>query len=142
LAAALRASPKHDTLAAARRVLTCGGSTPRPQKQTTMLNTKEPLDQRVTIRLTQTEKNILIEEADLAGLTTAELIRRRYFGKPIVAATDAATIRELRRIGGLLKHIFNQSDRYERVVGTQLLTTLNELKECIKRIANRDRQES
>jgi hypothetical protein len=107
-----------------------------------MLNTKEPLDQRVTIRLTQTEKNQLIEEADLAGLTTAELIRRRYFGKPIVTATDAATIRELRRIGGLLKHIFNQSDRYERGVGTELLTTLNELKECIKRIANRDRQES
>lgn len=107
-----------------------------------MLNTKEPLDQRVTIRLTQTEKNILIEEADLAGLTTAELIRRRYFGKPIVTATDAATIRELRRIGGLLKHIFNQSDPNHRVVGTELLTTLNELKECIKRIANRDRQES
>jgi hypothetical protein len=142
LAAALRASPKHDTLAVAHRVLTCGGYTPRPQEQTTMLNAKEPLDQRVTIRLTQTEKNILIEEADLAGLTTAELIRRRYFGKPIVTATDAATIRELRRIGGLLKHIFNQSDPNHRVVGTELLTTLNELKECIKRIANRDRQES
>lgn len=142
MAAALRASPKHDTLAVARRVLTCGGSTPRPQDQTTMLNTKEPLDQRVTIRLTQTEKNILIEEADLAGLTTAELIRRRYFGKPIIAATDAATIRELRRTGGLLKHIFSQSDKYDRVVGTEILTTLNEVKECIQRIANRDRQES
>lgn len=142
MAAALRASPKHDTLAVARRVLTCGGSTPRPQAQTTMLNTKEPLDQRVTIRLTQTEKNQLVEEADLAGLTTAELIRRRYFGKPIVAATDAATIRELRRTGGLLKHIFSQSDKYDRVVGTEILTTLNEVKECIQRIANRDRQES
>lgn len=107
-----------------------------------MLNTKEPLDQRVTIRLTQTEKNILIEEADLAGLTTAELIRRRYFGKPIIAATDAATIRELRRTGGLLKHIFNQSDANNQKLGTEILTTLNEVRECIKRIANRDRQES
>jgi hypothetical protein len=107
-----------------------------------MLNTKEPLDQRVTIRLTQTEKNILLEEADLAGLTTAELIRRRYFGKPIVTATDRATIRELRRIGGLLKHIFNQSDSNNQKVGTEILTTLNELKECIKRIANRDSQKS
>jgi hypothetical protein len=107
-----------------------------------MLNTKEPLDQRVTIRLTQTEKNQLIEEADLAGLTTAELIRRRYFGKPIVTATDRATIRELRRIGGLLKHIFNQSDSNNQKVGTEILTTLNELKECIKRIANRDSQKS
>jgi hypothetical protein len=107
-----------------------------------MLNIKEPLDQRITIRLTQTEKNQLIEEADLAGLTTAELIRRRYFGKPIITATDRATIRELRRIGGLLKHIFNQSDSNNQKVGTEILTTLNELKECIKRIANRDRQES
>jgi SpoVK/Ycf46/Vps4 family AAA+-type ATPase len=142
LAAALRPSPKPDTLAVAPRVLTCGGYTPRPQEQTTMLNIKEPLDQRVTIRLTQTEKNILIEEADLAGLTTAELIRRRYFGKPIIAATDAATIRELRRTGGLLKHIFNQSDANNQKVGTEILTTLNEVRECIKRIANRDRQES
>lgn len=107
-----------------------------------MLNTKEPLDQRVTIRLTKTEKAQLIEEADLAGLTTAELIRRRYFGKPIIAATDAATIRELRRTGGLLKHIFNNSEKYDRVVGTEIITTLNEVKECIKRIVNRDRQES
>lgn len=114
-----------------------------------MLNTKEPLDQRITIRLSQTEKNLLLEDADLAGLTTSELIRRRYFGKPIVTATDRATIRELRRVGGLLKHIFSQSDRFDeldereayrdnRVVSTEILTALNEVKECIKRIANRD----
>jgi hypothetical protein len=103
-----------------------------------MLNTKEPLDQRITIRLSQTEKNLLIEDAELAGLTTAELIRRRYFGKPIVTATDRATIRELRRIGGLLKHVFNHSDSNNQKVGIEILTTLNELKECIKRIANRD----
>lgn len=107
-----------------------------------MLNTKEPLDQRITIRLTQTEKNLLTEDADLAGLTTAELIRRRYFGKPIITQTDRATIRELRRIGGLLKHVFNQSDSNNQKVGAEILTTLNELKQCIKRIANRDRQES
>lgn len=127
-----------------------------------MLNTKEPLDQRITIRLSQTEKNLLVEDADLAGLTTSELIRRRYFGKPIITATDRATIRELRRVGGLLKHIFSQSDRFDlipdrevprsdrqaprsdrqaqddRVVSTEILTALNEVKECIKRIANRD----
>jgi hypothetical protein len=107
-----------------------------------MLNTKEPLDQRITIRLSQTEKNLLLEDADLAGLTTSELIRRRYFGKPIITATDRATIRELRRVGGLLKHIFSQSDRFDllpdREVSTEILTALNEVKECIKRIANRD----
>jgi hypothetical protein len=104
-----------------------------------MLNTKEPLDRRVTIRLSQSEKDSLAEDANLAGLTISELIRRRYFGKPIITATDRATIRELRRIGGLLKHIFSQTDR---TADNELLITLNELKDCIKRIANRDSQKS
>jgi hypothetical protein len=71
--------------------------------------TDQPLDQRITIRLNKLEKAILTEDANLAGLTVSELIRRRYFGKPIVAATDAQTIRELRRLGGLLKHIWTES---------------------------------
>jgi Ribbon-helix-helix protein, copG family len=100
-----------------------------------MLNTKEPLDQRITIRLSRAEKDQLTEDANLAGLTTSELIRRRYFGKPIIAATDAAMIRELRRVGGLLKHIFNQSGN---TYNTETGNALSEVKDCIKRLANRD----
>ena len=70
----------------------------------------EPLDTVLTIRVTAREKVKLQEDADLAGLSVSELVRRRYFGKPILASTDRAMIRELRRIGGLLKHIHNQSD--------------------------------
>jgi hypothetical protein len=34
-------------------------------------------------------------------------MRRRFFGgRPILARTDASVVRELRRIGGLLKHNF------------------------------------
>lgn len=40
----------------------------------------------------------------------SELIRRRYFGRPIVANADQIMLRELRRLGGLVKHIHNQSD--------------------------------
>jgi hypothetical protein len=107
--------------------LSCGGFTPQPQLLAAshqMLNTKEPLDQRVTIRLSRAEKDQL-----------TELIRRRYFGKPIIAATDAAMIRELRRVGGLLKHIFNQSgNTYSAETGN----ALSEVKDCIKRLANCD----
>lgn len=115
------------------------GVSPLDPNPIAMLNTKEPLDRRVTIRLSQSEKDSLAEDANLAGLTISELIRRRYFGKPIITATDRATIRELRRIGGLLKHIFSQTDN---TLDKELLTTLNELKDCIKRIANRDSQKS
>lgn len=69
-----------------------------------------PLDAIANVRLTSDEKARLQEDADLAGLSMSELIRRRYFGRPIVANADQIMLRELRRLGGLVKHIHNQSD--------------------------------
>jgi hypothetical protein len=69
----------------------------------------EPLDAVINVRLTSAEKAALKEDADLAGLSMSELVRRRYFGRPIVANADAIMLKELRRLGGLLKHIHNQS---------------------------------
>jgi hypothetical protein len=70
---------------------------------------EEPLDAVLNVRLTLAEKERLKEDADLAALSMSELIRRRYFGRPIIANADAAMIRELRRIGGLLKHVHVES---------------------------------
>ena len=39
----------------------------------------------------------------------AELVRNRALGRPIVSRTDATTIRELRRLGGLLKKVHTDS---------------------------------
>lgn len=69
----------------------------------------EPLDAVINVRLTLVEKARLKEDADLAGLSMSELVRRRYFGRPIVASADAVMLKELRRIGGLLKHLHNES---------------------------------
>jgi hypothetical protein len=69
----------------------------------------EPLDAVINVRLTATEKSQLKEDADLAGLSLSELVRRRYFGKPILATADAVMLKELRRLGGLLKHVHNDS---------------------------------
>ena len=44
-----------------------------------------------------------------AGITVAELVRQRALGRPVVARTDATTIRELRRLGGLLKKVHTDS---------------------------------
>lgn len=65
----------------------------------------EPLDAVVNVRLTTAEKVRLQEDAELAGVSVSALIRKRYFGRKLVASADAAMLRELRRIGGLLKHI-------------------------------------
>jgi len=70
----------------------------------------EPLDAVINVRLTAAEKARLKEDADLAGLSMSELVRRRYFGRPIIASADAVMLKELRRLGGLIKHIHNQSD--------------------------------
>ena len=62
---------------------------------------------RRTLRLSETEDARLVEEAAFAGLTVSEYMRRRFFGgRPILAQTDASVLRELRRMGGLLKHNF------------------------------------
>ena len=57
--------------------------------------------------MTSAEAKSLKEQAANAGLTVSEYMRRRMFGgRPIVARTDSQTIRELRRLGGLLKYHF------------------------------------
>ena len=62
---------------------------------------------RRTVRMTAEEDERLREQAFHAGLSVAEYMRRLMFGgRPIVARTDAQTIRELRRLGGLLKFHF------------------------------------
>ena len=70
---------------------------------------REPLDAVINVRLTSAEKARLREDADLAGVSVSELVRRRYFGKPIVANADAVMLKELRRLGGLAKHLHQES---------------------------------
>lgn len=61
----------------------------------------------VIFRVTPEEKNRLAEQAEIAGLSLSEYMRRRHFGgRPIVSQTDMIMVGELRRIGGLLKHNF------------------------------------
>jgi hypothetical protein len=69
-----------------------------------------PLDAVINVRLTAAEKSQLKEDADLAGLSMSELVRRRYFGKPILASADAVMLKELRRLGGLVKHVHQSSN--------------------------------
>lgn len=61
----------------------------------------------VTIRVTLKEKNRLLEQAHVAGLSVSEYMRRRFFGgRPLIAYVDTTMVNELRRLGGLLKHNF------------------------------------
>lgn len=66
---------------------------------------EEPLTALVRVRLTPAEKQRLRDDSELAGLTMSELVRRRTFGRTVLASADLTMVRELRRVGGLLKHV-------------------------------------
>ncbi len=93
----------------------------------------EALNAALRLRLTDREKEVLRTEAQMAGLTMSELVRRRYFGRPIIANADAITIRELRRIGGLLKHVHVDS---KGAYSSETAATLTLLKEHIERLSH------
>ena len=84
----------------------------------------EPLDAMINVRLSISEKAKLQDDAALAALSISEIVRRRYFGRRIVAHADSAMLRELRRIGGLLKHLHNETDGVYRVETAEAINTL------------------
>lgn len=89
----------------------------------------EALTEKIAVRLTPDEKARLRDDAGLAGLSVSELVRRRYFGRPIVASADMVMVRELRRIGGLLKHIHNATDGvYSRETAQALVEVTSQIK--------------
>ena len=91
----------------------------------------ESLDAIINVRLISSEKNKLKSDAELAGMSMSALVRRRYFGRPVHAKTDEWMIRELLRLGGLLKHIHNQSGG---AYSYQTAEAISALKDCIGRI--------
>lgn len=64
-----------------------------------------PLTARLDVRVSPDEKDQLRRLAASAEVPVAELVRLRALARPVVPRTDATTIRELRRLGGLLKKV-------------------------------------
>ncbi|MGK2894467.1 plasmid mobilization protein MobA [Klebsiella michiganensis] len=60
------------------------------------------------IRCFPEEKKKLQESAQAAGLSVGEYLRRCGLGRRIKAKCDTELIMELRRLGGLQKHLFKE----------------------------------
>jgi hypothetical protein len=91
------------------------------------------LTARLDVRVAPGEKAQLRAIADAAGIAVAELVRLRALGRPVVSRTDATTIRELRRLGGLLKLVHTESgSAYSR----ETAAALDALHAAIRRLAN------
>ena len=63
------------------------------------------LTERLDVRVSLDEKRQLRAFAAQAGVSVAELVRLRALGRPVIPRTDETMIRELRRLGGLLKKV-------------------------------------
>lgn len=64
------------------------------------------LTRSVTIRFTTEDFEHLELQATFAGISVSAFIRKKISGAAIVPQADLTMIRELKRIGGLLKHHF------------------------------------
>lgn len=94
---------------------------------------------RRTLRLTGEEDARLSGQAAIAGISVSEYMRRLFFGgRPLVAKTDGQTIRELRRLGGLLKYNFEAvREKGGRNELAELSATLNAIRAVIERLSER-----
>jgi len=89
---------------------------------------------RRTLRLSADEDERLVDLAAFAGLSVSEYMRRLFFGgRPIIAQTDGQMIRELQRMGGLLKHVTSGNP----VIASEMQAVLESIRQAIDRLAAR-----
>ena len=74
----------------------------------------------------------VVEQARACGLTVSSYCRSLILGRVVTSRTDLVTVNELRRLGGLLKHIHNES---RGVYSAATAAALNDVRTAIRRIA-------
>lgn len=75
--------------------------------KSTITGGKYAANQLITLRVTPEEKDWLKERIAIIGISQSAYVRHRIFGgRPILPRADEAAIRELRRMGGLIKNNF------------------------------------
>jgi phosphate uptake regulator len=70
---------------------------------------KEKLTRRITFRLSEFEYAQVSDELAVCGLSLSAFARKRLLSQRVASKADLAMLGELRRLGGLLKHIHNET---------------------------------
>jgi hypothetical protein len=92
-------------------------------------------EKRLTVRFKPDEMEELATQADACGLSVSELVRRRSLNRRVVPAADLKVISELRRIGGLLKLSFKETNG---AYGDTTAAVLDELRNAIIRVGAKE----
>lgn len=94
----------------------------------------EGMEGRLNLRCPLGEELQIREDADIAGISVSEMVRARYFGRPIIANADKVMIKELRRLGGLLKSVHLKSNgAYSKQTADMLTQVSNYITELSKK---------
>ncbi len=80
--------------------------------------------------MTKDEGSVISHNADACGLSLSEYMRRCALGLAIHSRVDAEALRELRRHGGLIKHLASSDRRH----AYEYQVTLNLIQEAIRRL--------
>ena len=91
------------------------------------------LEGRIDIRVTKEEREGIQEYAEASGLSVSEYVRRRTLGRRVDSVTDVRMLSELRRQGGLLKKIFNESKGMYSEKVAVALENINKFIELLER---------
>lgn len=93
----------------------------------------EGRDARVACRLPVEEKVRLQAECEAHGISLSELLRARAIGTRLLSRIEAQAIAELRRQGGLLKHLVTQSDAIDP---KQVREAISAIVDTVKKIGD------
>lgn len=86
----------------------------------------------VKCRCTDEEFETINRKAQVAGISTSELLRRSALNRKIMVRTDLKLMNELLRLGGLQKHLYNEMrEKMTTDLSHQFSDVLVEIKRAI-----------
>ena len=84
---------------------------------------------RVEIRMSPDEHSAIADKADKCRLSVSEFLRRCALGRAVSSRSDQEALSELRRQGGLIKHLASN----DRQNAYEYRVALNLIQETIRR---------
>jgi len=99
---------------------------------TKAMTTKHYKTKIIHVRLSEQEYETLLFKINASGLTISEFIRRAANNRRITSKIEANVVNELRRIGGLLKHVHNESNG---AYSSDTASAIFEIREAVKHLS-------
>lgn len=87
----------------------------------------EILNKKIVVRCSESEFNRWQKMADSNGLTMSKLMRARMDNYNIQSKMDAKAVAEIRRQGGLLKHLLLSNPNMDASIKSDIKLTLNHM---------------